>query len=723
MNQEFVLQIVQQELEADLAVMGRASPIGVIVPRVARLLREENQTLEFKGVVPMAIVAAFIDGTLDAEGNALVCRAIESDNSVLAEIIAGVRANLEAGDAREPVAPISAEGGLPTSLADRLNGMVREQFPSTNGPLVQAAVLPSSEAPAENLVQLPSSPKEESRGLASSNRKVWFTVVGLGAMAAMLLIALIGIQLLGGSDPGENLVDNESSNSNAVDSDRQLATQEDERNGPGKVVPDQQPGVELLANDPEQEDHDDSSPEMPRPDIDKSLDDIKQPGSNSNLAEADTGSPTNLIPTTDQNRPAEENSLLAQFEWDKIYGLLTQRVVTQRTAAVQNPAVSSSSDESILWQRVQESQPIFSAPQFASMKTNESLALRTLPYSKAEANLSKAHKTARGIAADIAPNEKTRLVLAPDSGIRIHKVARSNSATQVSLEFGSLALMNVPDGSRLHLRGTGTTGAILQMEDLTSVLVDYAPEGLRVQVRSGRVRLRGQDFEAESFALSSNGRLVKVEHARTLPRWVNGTRDLLPSKVMDMIGEKEDVLRAISEKLRDGKITARDQANYLKLAQLQVSLLGNQFPRLAGSKNPVQRYAAWQRLRTVPSWDPRYRRMWDTFENTLPTRQITATFQQAAQRLRNQKELPVNLVDNLLKGMESQNPTLSNLAYLFLLDKYKQGPNYDPYWTAPNKLRAANLWRSKLGRPAAQQQRPMGAAAAARQNAANGQTP
>ncbi|MEM7557586.1 MAG: hypothetical protein AAF394_00555 [Planctomycetota bacterium] len=665
MNRESILQCIQQELAADLAENGQPSPIGEMVPRVATLIRGGIGSSEFQGVLPVWQVAAFVDGGLDDEQAEKVCKAIQGDNSLLAEIIASVRASQ-----MQPSEPLSP--ALTASLTAMFAGKDSEARATPAGGAISTLADPALEQQpgSDQLVneeQTRLAPKPEET--AARESRVWIPF--MVAAVVILAVGIIGFQVWQGQNQTvvENAPDGEKnrietpelarddpdSTEDSLSPNSPSALVEEENSQPESSVPQTAPPPEtaIVENNPDSAP--DTAPDRPQPE-------------------------TVRVPSGSAVKPS---TLIAGLNWSQIDGFLTRRANTET-----NSIPDSASTRSANWQRIKVDSPVWTDDDFGA------ITVRTLPQSRAQAIFSPANAEPTE-----APANPARLVLGPDSGVKLSSSLLAPEVSQLELEYGSVALMDLNKTSRIELRALGRTVSMLRVDAGSSLVVDYTKEGMRVQVSQGSLAIRGQTFSAESFAIARNGQLVPLDHSRTLPRWINSSQGMLPARVKDMIGDEQDIMQAIARKFAslDAPVSKRDQPVYAALARLQVSLAGSQFLRLASSKRPFLRIAAWNRLVSLQEWDPRYRATWQTLEQMAPNKRIAINFRDLARRVRSKEQYQRTQVEMLLNALESNNSSMRSVAHLFLWQAYPKGPAFDPNWPTVSRNRSVSAWRSNLG--------------------------
>ena len=663
-NRESILQCIQQELAADLAENGQPSPIGEIVPRVALQIRENAGSGEFQGVLPVWQVAAFVDGELDDSGNEKVCNALKTDNSLLAEIIASVRASQM--QPSKPLSPALTKN-LAAVFANQQAAASVAQRAEANSMLPRSTARFDEEELEQELdtkLALPPNQKQ-----VAGKTGAWLALAA--AAAVLLAVGIIGFQIWQEGD--ETVVDKDPiRGEDRIEAPELASDTPDPEEESG--TPDSQPIlVEDNGSQPETEaTPSDLTPETAIVENKSGL----EPGT-----APDKPNPGSVKPAN--GSPVKPSTFIAGLKWRQIDGFLTRRA---KVGA--NSVPDSASTRSSNWQRIEVDSPVWSNEDFGA------ITVRTLPQSRAQAVFLPAAKESNEATAKPA-----RLVLGPDSGVKLSTSVLAPEVSQLELEYGAVALMNLNKTSLIELRGLGRTVGMLKVDPGSSLVVDYAKDGMRIQVSQGSLAIRGQSFNAESFAIARNGQLVPLDHLRTLPRWINSSQGMLPTRVKEMIGDEQDIMQAIARKFAslDSPISKRDQPVYAALARMQVSLAGSQFLRLTSSKRPFLRVAAWNRLVSLEEWDPRYRATWQALEQMAPNQRIAPNFRDLARRVRNKEQYQRNQVEMLLNALESNSSSMRGIAHLFLWQAYPKGPAFDPNWPAARRNRSVSAWRSKLG--------------------------
>lgn len=146
MNRAHVLNCIQHHLQvarrhsSGTKPPSELRPLGELIPPIAEELRAGHSTQGLPvQVVPLPLVAAFIDGDITPEEEQLVCRAVLVDNSVLAELVASILALDEAALPAASLPPLS------NALSERLQSLIpapsqpKHDVANTQSPLQHTA--------------------------------------------------------------------------------------------------------------------------------------------------------------------------------------------------------------------------------------------------------------------------------------------------------------------------------------------------------------------------------------------------------------------------------------------------------------------------------------------------------------------------------------------------------------------------------------------------------
>ena len=612
-------------------------PLSEIVSLVAAEVRTSSPAAPAEStVIPITIVAAFVDGDLTEEETRSVLQSIRFDNSIIAELIAAVLAKEES---RASVPQI------PDSLALRLMNM------GTSSELMP----PIMDVPQ---VRLSNDRDEQTPRLRGNARSLLVWGVGIVAATAAAWVATIYLLPQTNSTPSQNEI--------AVVPPSEIEQAPSPQSPlPGFVpeslespVPDS-PIMELV--------------ETPREHPIKPLTpvDLNPDTTNERVIPVEN---VVVMPETVMPEVKLSATPLSDLMWTRLTGL-----VAQERAERASPDYRVSEE----WSAISES-----SRSFSNADEREALRLVTLPLSRAEASIAQGGRLV--LASD------SMIELRTDSGSGNDQ---ANSSCVLDVEYGSVALTNVTSGTEIDLRSRGTHLAELRWDTEASIVIGHMPQGLTIQVHAGRLSVDDEPHEESSLVLSANGKPQLGGDAKRLPTWVDRPIDSLPiSKViLAQLAESPNLLVDLSKQTNALASIPNKNPNEARalaaLAMWQATLTGPNVARLLNRSEAEIRNAALQRLVETPTWEPRYTLMWNGAERLLQAPLITPQIQQMCEQLRRGAGLNAIQTELLLTGLGG--PTVGRRAicdYL-LRSNIGGGPPFDPTWTGPTQLRAIAQWR------------------------------
>lgn len=668
MNRSTILNRIHHHLQTSFLEWGEERPLGEIVPLVARDIRPRVR-LTSEQAVPSPVIsiekiAAFVDGNLDKADEQAICDAMMMDNSVLAEVIASVRAS-----ENEPV----KLPPLPGRLHERLLSMHGELSPAVTPVLfdpdrdLQTQSITSSVEPyydSDVIVVTDLGQRSSRLNLGMAIRIV--------AVAAVFLL-MVSLWIRWSSDANSNstldqVADKKQDDSLRDDSDPtnesdaiQDAIQPTTRSpevivdySPGKTSADISVGPETTGP---LVDHD----AIANASIDDSVDD------------------TELIPRPDSFVPNvlardERPRELMNLNWTEVIGLM-----------VKADASSLNEDRpTTRWEQVQLDSSSQGLPE--NNRAYNDVVLRTLPMSRATGDLAIGGK----------------MVMAPDTGVRLLAGDRQDACV-VDLMFGTVALLDVAEGTELQIFDQRQSLATLHWVTPASLVVQRLVDGLQIQVHQGDVLINNTSVRSKSVHVKPEQELATVRAPKRLPRWIS-TPDqttVAEQNVLAQFADSGDLRVSLQQNIaalsRGGNTNLQDAPLLSKLAQWQAALAGPHVFRLTASRIPAVRIAALNRLVSMPESDPRYARLWRTIEASVNNQQRFAQSRRWLQPLRSGTRPNRILIDQMLAGLAADDVATRALAD-FVLRKYvNNAPPYDPTWTAPMRQRAINIYRQRAG--------------------------
>lgn len=626
-------------------------------------------------------VAAFVDGRMDPGEEQLICDAAMIDNSVLAEIIAAVRADLPQADDLPPLSTslqsqlMAMQAALPQDNLETPESNATESTPSTLIPQAVSVDPAHAEVASPKPIVVVPSPATASPQPAVESSSWSRITFGAVAVAASIMVAVVWWSAANRDSGGA--VDPNQIAESAVDIE---------------VIPPEPGGIPDPVPPPEADL--DSSPQPTIAQADPVVDpDPVDPVDDPPMAVA-VAPPEIAVPSEDKV-PTEDNMLipaeidpmsdrppvrltskprLTDLRWTEVTGLMAQAEAD----------ADSGSTPTIKWARVQGgSQSTSDATATAS---RSGFALRTLPMSRAKGQLGGGGE----------------IVVAPDTGIRMMP-AVDEETTEVDLMFGAVALLDVADGTTIRVRHGRQLLATLRWNTQASAVLQRLVDGLQIQVEDGEVAINDTPVRSKSVRVANDQSVETVRSPRRLPRWITAPDDTTATDrmILAQIAETGDLHSSLQQRItalaRISKLSRDESQALAKLAHWQAALSGPHVFRLAGSRVPAVRLAALNRIAQLSESDPRSEAMWRTIQRTVNNQQRVTQTRAWFRLLRSGARPNRTQLDEMLTGLTARDYAGRALSDYMLRRYVTNPPPFDPAWTGQTLQRAVNVYRQRAG--------------------------
>lgn len=662
LNREIILTTIRRHLRERHRESEDVRPLGEVVAQVAAEIRAGSNgrsRATDPDVIPIEKVAAFVDGNVEPSEENLICDAMMVDNSVLAEVVAAIEAK------RVPMEKLPP---LPAALAERLLAMKSPAASDANtADDNRAHDSDSHSVPSEIIVQTHRVDTSDDRD-ARFQRQVKLAI-GLCALAATIVF---GIILL-----GRNRAEQPDPSSLVNNADVVSPSPTPPNLGPDLAVPPESqspPPSELnrIA---------DNEPPAPPASLDSQSDDVPELDpivvplpEESVVDSSDEGTdlpPEELHPQFD-SAPVKKIAArgMTDLRWTEISGLLAQM----------NEAPSpSGSGRAPTWSRVTEG-----ARGKPNQTPMERLTLRTLPFSRAQGELSKGG----------------RIVLASDTGVQIVQ-GDDEASADLDLMYGSIAMVNLPRGTTVRLRQGNRDFATLRWQRGASVIVHRQAAGLRLQIDGGQIEIDDRPTDEGALYIANDRSLESVPAPKRLPRWISRPEETtgVDRMILAQIADTTDLTATLDRQLHtlwtSQQLSAEEQLAMVRLAHWQAAMNGANLYRLVGSRIPVLRLAALQRLVTITESDPRYSRIWNVTGRSLNNPQRLAEIRGWFLLLRSGAKPNATQLSQMLSGLSSPSIAGRALSDYVLRQYVRNPPDFDPTWTGQRQQQAVNLYRQR----------------------------
>ncbi len=650
-------------------------PLGEIVARVAEEIRPGSRVSVAGAsatVIPIEKVASFVDGHLDPAEAHAICQAVMVDNSVLAELIAAVRAMQT---------PIDQLPPLPASLAAQLHAMH-----ATNSVHDDAARAVAEEVSVDRAQQVPEIVVQTVIEPAGENKIAQHgsplsIAAGLLAIAATIVIAIL---LLGRGDheaPDNSIV------VDAGNAPIEPPSLPDEIPNVSSDLPEAEPadrGVSIVENEapmlPSEDDPRTIAPEPEsvieplRPTTDAIVKDDVPVIESMPIPLPEKG----RLNTPDRVRISQAAPKLADFKWTEISGLLTQR---------NEPAAEPNSQQrAMTWKRVLQG-AVSSASSTDSAEQSR-LAIRTLPFSRASGEFATGG----------------RIVIAGDTGLLIDRSVTDASA-QFDLLHGSIAMMNIDEGTLVNLQAGDQPIVTLRWKSKASAVVHRQASGLEIQVDGGPIEINDRLVDEESVRVAADREVETIRAPKRLPRWITRPDESTPAErtILAQIANSDDVTSTLVQRINalaaSDRLSRDENSALAKLASWHAAMSGANLYRLANSRVPAMRLAGLQRLAQMPETDPRYQRTWNAIERAVNDQQRFVQIRNWFQMLRAGTRPNMAQTELLLAGLSSRDFAVRVISDFVLRQYVLNPPPFDPTWNGQTLQRAINIYRDRAGIP------------------------
>ncbi len=636
MNRTSVLACIHRHLHAARMEPGGLRPLGELVPRIAGELRAGVDNSEIQSsITPIPLVAAFIDGFVSPQEELAICQSILVDNSVLAELVAGVLAQDEFQPSANALPPLSSE------LSARLFELTSQVFPSAANE-VSKAEIPEQLAAPDSLQyeqQVPESPIQKSITTRPRAKAAWLrpAIAILAAAASLWLIAWWTIRQSSLWQEPEQVV--------------QVPPQPKDREPIETTAPVDSPKVPpreegLAVQGP------DEIPKMP-PELTPQGSPLDRPLDIPQVVI------TPVPPPTVPNELAVNPMKIIQ--WSKIAGLLARR------------DLDNAYEDEAGWQGVSPGDDV------ETTEATDATQLLTLPMSRAEA--------------DVAGGG--RIVLAADTRLTFTQGVQMRSA-KVELSHGLIAFVDMPQNTVIEFTDNELPLAIVNWTAAkATLLVTITDVALQAHVTGGEVTINQQNVRNSVVSVDSKSVKELKDRNTRLPAWVSRPVETIPlsKTVLGQLAGSDNIAEALDRLLEASALAGEADKGRLMLSNWRASLSDSNLLPSVETRSPLVRLQALQRLMLLPEWDVRYKRSWAKFSNTINNEAELVFLRQSFDLARRGGKLNAVQIAHLGNLLESQQFAARSLSDFILRKNFGGGPQFDPSLIPQANTRGVGLWR------------------------------
>ena len=633
MNRASVLACIHRHLLAARMEPGGLRPLGELIPRIAGELRAGADASEVQSsIIPIPLVAAFIDGLVSPQEEQAICRSILVDNSVLAELVAGVLALDEAQVNPDTLPPLS------DNLTARLLELTYQVIPSAASASPAVALGEQINAPVSSRFEqpVPPSPRRESI-TATRAQATWLRpTIAILAVAASLLAIVWWAASQSALWRGTEQVVKVSPQPEVRD--REESTPPDESSRvplPDDGLAVQTPEETLPPNQPSQPEPTNMPPDMPQ---------------------------VVVTPPVPSVEPSEEFTAtpMKNIQWSKIAGLLARRDL--------NPDYADEAG----WQGVSPGEDV------ENTKASDTMQLLTLPMSRAEADV----------------GSGGRIVLAADTRLAFSQGSQSRSA-KIGLSHGLIAFVDMPQNTVIEFTDNDLPLATVKwMNTRATLLLTVTDAGLQAQV-TGEVFINQQNVRNSVVAVDSQSVKELKDRNTRLPAWVSRPVETipLPKAVLGQLAVSDNIAETLDRLLEASASAGEADNGRIMLSSWRGSLSDSNLLPSVETRSPLVRLQSLQRLMLLPEWDVRYKHSWAKFATTINNEAELIFLRQTFELTRRGGKLNAVQIAHLVNLLESQQFAARSLSDFILRKNLGGGPQFDPSLSPQANTRGVGLWR------------------------------
>lgn len=646
MDRDAILETIQRHLLENRDASSPAK-LSELVGRIARELRHEKpETTAVVSIIPIEQVAAFVDGDLDHDRVEAVNRSVLVDNSVLAELVAAVRALQCPNESLPPIAE---------PLTERL-----------------LAIHPIEAISNKDIARMISEPENRSRRLK----------IGL---AVPLTLGLAGLAWFAGTRPDLDEAYDEKTVTNDVVDPTDLTPRPADSSvaKPSQVVaasddnvarePDELPdvapemNVEPVPPIAETKPIDSTVPALVAPDEPMPAPTPKAVAANDD-DDDDNGKVVREevapVPTNATDMQTLGGKLL---QWqslgvDRVVGLLGRMNPTgDASAAKKGNAI-----------------PIYvSVRKDDAVSLDTPVRLRSLALGDAVLNI----------------DSGGQLWMAENTMIAM---TGGDDRTSLLLDVieGTVAIKGVAKGSNIRLRcGEKPLGRIVAGESCQAT-VHAVAGGVEVQLQNASLLVANDRIDTTSARLTPTGATEVTSPFTATPAWSTSPNDPIDKAILNQLADSTDLAQSLDTQIKrltsSTRLNDSQVAELSRLVQMRVSLAGERLFEIAADPVALVRQTAVETIALLPKNDPRYEPVWASIESQVSDPAQRGEVDLWMQLIRTGGQPSDEQIETMMSGLKSKSPSIRGLGDVMLRRYFGNPPALNPN-DSPEKIKLSIL--------------------------------
>lgn len=653
MNRDIILETIRRHLKECRDASPPTNLSELVGPIARELRREKTETGAVVSVIPIEQIAAFVDGDLDHDRVEAVNRSVMIDNSVLAELVAAVRAMQ---------CPIESLPPIAEPLTERLLALHRVETISNR-----------------DIARMISEPETESRRL---KRRL--------AIPVMIALAMGGWFIINRPDRGDGTAERPTDVS-PID-----ASNESLNESPSTLV-------DVLADDCEEIDCESHQEQTlaPEPNDEATLamtetSDVNEPA---DRVLNSTSTPTAKLAeaSTDGEAPGREASPSAE----------TSSAETS-SAEVASGEMPSGGEAVPAWRSlrvgrvtgllgrmtdIDESNPLKSIPTYVSVRRDDAVSLAS-PVRLRSLSQSDAMMDVNG---DVNVNGDGEAggggQFWMDQNTMITAVAGDRQASLViDVTEGTVAIQGVTPGSIVRLQSGATTLGRIQFAPSGQAIVRAVAGGMELHLQNATAWIDDQRVDETRIRLTRDGVSDVIGITPPTPAWSTTPTSPIDRALLHPLSESTDLARSLNSQIKrlasSTRLNDSQVAELDKLVQMQVSLAGNRLFHLVAHPIDLVRRTAVETIALLPKDDPRFQPAWASIADQLGGPKQRGQVELWMQLIRTGGAPSDEQLAMMIQGLQSTSPTIRGLGDVMLRRYVDDPPPLDPN-QSPERIQPA----------------------------------
>ncbi len=648
MQRQAILETIQRHLHETHDATPQAK-LSELVGRIARELRQEKpDTSTVVSIIPIEQIAAFVDGDLDHDRIEAVNRSVLVDNSVLAELVAAVRAVQTPIESLPPVAE---------TLTERL-----------------LAMYPMETVSSKDIARMMHEPEAESR-----RARLRWAIPAIAGMVGLAWFALARPDrtetITGERQDLSTAMASKFAASNDSKPVERLASEDAEVSSAIQAIA-PEPPIEssLVAGSPDQSrkkpESESSGEALTPPSTPMPTSDVKPKPSSKTVSPATV---TEVESSEDVDSASRSLANNAPPQWES----LQMTTVTGLLGRVTNKGIPNAPDPMLVYARVGQDE---------TLSLDSPVRLRTLAYCNAVATM------------NVEGRGTGRILIAENTFVA---AGSGNQRTSIMLDVveGAVAIEGAAKGAVVRLQNGPTSIGKLVMGNPSRAILYAVAGGVELRLQNVQLFVDNERVGGDGVRLTAAGASAVAIPPSMTPNWLSSPPATIERSMLMQIGESTDLAESLgtqikrlsaSSRLNDSQVTELS-----RLARMRVSLAGGRLFALASDPIEIVRRTTIEAIALLPKDDPKHQTVWASIEKQIQDPSQRGQMDVWMQLIRTGGQPTPEQLAAMLNSLTSESASVRGLGDVMLRRYVSAPPAFDPNGS-PKHLQATIMAYQKL---------------------------